>query len=482
MTIFELGNGQWNLPGLRSLLEDILAHDTSLTDFEVKHPFERIGQKTMLLNGWKIIEGGDTQRILLSIEDITEQRQFEAERAYLLTQERLARQEAEIANRAKDDFLSNLSHELRNPLTAIIGWAQLLRAHQLEQTKIDRGLEVIYRSAKAQSQLIEDMLDLSRIASGKLHLNSQQLDLVSVVNTAIESVQPTANSKAIQLGAHLNPTTLVGDSDRLGQVLWNLLTNAIKFTPTGGRVDVTLAVVETFAEIRVSDTGRGIGTELLPHIFDRFRQGDSSSSKSTQGLGLGLSIVRQIVELHGGTVRAQSGGEGLGTSIIIQLPLAAVASDLAPVVTTQIQDSLPILTQAVFSLSDLRILVVDDEVDILDLLKDILENAGAQVTIAHSTQEAIATMVRSGDKYDALLADIGMPEEDGFALIHQVRTFDVGSGGQIPAAAITAYASDRDKQRAIAAGFQVHLAKPIDPAQLIEMVATLTGRMGTTNN
>jgi two-component system, chemotaxis family, CheB/CheR fusion protein len=490
-TLFELGNGQWNIPGLRSHLEDILHNDTILTDFEVEHSFERIGHKKMLLNAWKIIAAGDTQRILLSIADITQQRQFETERAYLLTQERLARQEAEIANRAKDEFLANLSHELRNPLTAIIGWAQLLRAHQLEQTKIDRGLEVIYRSAKAQSQLIEDMLDLSRIASGKLHLDPQQLDLVSVVNTAIESVQLAATAKAIQFSVHLTPTKLaeplldariVGDSDRLGQVLWNLLTNAIKFTPTGGRIDVTLAVIETFAEIRVSDTGQGISAELLPHIFDRFRQGDSSSSKSTQGLGLGLSIVGQIVELHGGTVRAESGGEGLGTTMVIQLPSSAVPGDLAPVATPQISDGLPILTLAVFSLSDLRILVVDDEVDILDLLKYILENAGAQVTIAHSTQEAIATMVRSGGKYDALLADIGMPEEDGFALIHQMRTFDLASGGQIPAAAITAYASDRDKQLAIAAGFQVHLAKPIDPAQLIQMVATLTGRMSTNNN
>lgn len=478
--LFELGNGQWNLPGLRSHLEDILHNDTILTDFEVEHSFERIGHKKMLLNGWKIIESGDTHRILLSIADITQQRQFEAERAYLLTQERLARQEAETANRAKDDFLSNLSHELRNPLTAIIGWSQLLRSHKLEQARIDRGLEVIYRSAKAQSQLIEDMLDLSRIASGKLHLDMQQFDLVSVVNTTIESVQFAATARAIQLSVNLTPTMILGDVDRMGQVLWNLLTNAIKFTPIGGRVEIALATVGTHAEIRVSDTGQGIGPELLPHIFDRFRQGDSSSSKSTQGLGLGLSIVRMIVELHGGSVRAESGGEELGTTIVIQLPLTAVANNLAPVVITQISNGLPV-TQAVLSLEGLRILVVDDEVDILELMKYVLENAGAQVTIVNSTQAAIAAL-RSGGKYDALLADIGMPTEDGFALIRQVRTFDVGSGGQIPAAAITAYASDRHKQLAIAAGFQVHLAKPVDPAQLIQIVAILTGRMNTNNN
>jgi two-component system, chemotaxis family, CheB/CheR fusion protein len=473
MTIFELGNGQWNLPGLRSHLEDILAQDRIMSNFEVEHLFDRIGQKTLLLNAWKMIEAGDTQRILLSISDITVQRQFETERAYLLTQEQLARQEAEIANHAKDDFLSNLSHELRNPLTAIIGWAQLLRAHQLEQTKIDRGLEVIYRSAKAQSQLIEDMLDLSRIASGKLHLDLQQLDLVSVVNMAIESVQLAATVKGIQIGANLTPVTILGDTDRLGQVLWNLLTNAIKFTPTGGRVDVTLATVGTYAEICVSDTGQGIGAELLPHIFDRFRQGDSSSSKSTQGLGLGLSIVQTIVELHGGIVEAESGGEGLGTKVVIRLPLAAVASDLAPVAMTKSSNGISIATPEETSLAGLRILVVDDEADILELMKYILENVGAQVTIAHSTQEAISAL--GGGKYDALLADIGMPIEDGFALIRRVRTFDAASGGQIPAAAITAYASDKDKQIAIAAGFQVHLAKPIDPTELIQMVATLTG-------
>jgi two-component system, chemotaxis family, CheB/CheR fusion protein len=479
-TIFELGNGQWNIPGLRSRLEDILAHDTILSNFEVEHSFDQIGQKTMLLNALKIIAIGDTQRILLSIEDITERKQFEAERAHLLTQEQLARNQADTANRAKDDFLSNLSHELRNPLTAIIGWAQLLRAHKLEQTKTDRGLEVIYRSAKAQSQLIEDMLDLSRITSGKLHLDSQQLDLVAVIHNAIESVQLAATAKTIQIGTNLAPTVILGDIDRLGQVLWNLLTNAIKFTPTGGRVDVTLEIVQTYAQIRVTDTGQGISTELLPHIFDRFRQGDSSSSKSTQGLGLGLSIVRTIVELHGGTVRAESEGEGLGTTIFIQLPLAEVQSDLAPVAIAHRSIGLPILTQEVSSLAGLRILVVDDEVDILDLLKYVLENVGAQVTIVNSTQEAIAAL-GSGSKYDALLADIGMPTEDGFALIRRVRSFDLAGGGQIPAAAITAYASDRDKQLAIAAGFQVHLAKPIDPAQLIQMVATLTRRTSINN-
>jgi two-component system, chemotaxis family, CheB/CheR fusion protein len=468
-TIFELGNGQWNIPGLRSILEDIINHDTVLENLEVEHLFDRIGRKTMLLNALKIIAVGDTPRILLSIEDITARKQLESERSQLLTQEQAARQEAETANRAKDDFLSNLSHELRNPLTAIIGWAQLLQAHELDDATVTRGLATIYRSAKAQSQLIEDMLDLSRIANGKLHLNLLRLDLVTLVNGAIESVQLAADAKSIQLAANLTPIEIIGDIDRLGQVLWNLLTNAIKFTPTGGRVEIALATVQNHAQIRVSDTGQGMGTDLLLHVFDRFHQGDSSSTKSTHGLGLGLSIVEQIVELHGGTVRAESAGEGQGTTLVIQLPLANAPSELALITE-------PIVTPAVYSLAGSNILAVDDEVDILDLMKFILENVGAEVTIVASAQAAIATLLASPGKYDALLADIGMPEEDGYALIRQVRALATGSGGQIPAAAITAYVSNRERQRAIDAGFQVHLAKPIDPTQLIQMVAYLTGR------
>jgi two-component system, chemotaxis family, CheB/CheR fusion protein len=471
-TIFELGNGQWNIPGLRSILEDILASNTILTNLEVEHSFEKIGQKTMLLNALKIIAVGDTPRILLSIEDITDRQQFEAERAHLLTLEQLARQAAETANRAKDDFLSNLSHELRNPLTAIIGWAQLLQSHKLDPTRIERGLEVIYRSAKAQSQLIEDMLDLSRIASGKLHLNPVKLDLVSIVNIAIESVELAAKAKSIEITSNLTPVIIIGDIDRLGQVLWNLLTNAIKFTPTGGRVNITLTIVQTYAQISVSDTGQGMGTELLLRIFDRFHQGDSSSSKSTHGLGLGLSIVRHIVELHGGNVRAESAGEGRGTTLIIQLPLD-LTPDRAPIVAEPV--NVPI--QETSSLAGLQLLAVDDEMDILDLMKYILETAGAEVTTKSSAKEAIAALRASEGKYDALLADIGMPEEDGFALIQQVRALAAEMGGQIPAAAITAYVSDRERQRAIDAGFQVHLAKPVYPAQLIQMVANLTGRV-----
>ena len=308
--LFDLGNGQWNIPGLRSLLEDVFTNDAVLQSFEVEHQFDRIGQKTMLLNALKLLEAGEAQRLLLSIEDITERKLFETERSQLLTQEQSARQEAETANRAKDEFLSNLSHELRNPLNTMLGWAQILRRRQLNEPAVSRALEVIERSARAQSQLIEDMLDLSRITSGKLHLNAHLLDLVSVVAPAIESVQLAAEAKGIQLVSQLTSTTIMGDADRLQQVLWNLLTNAIKFTPNEGRVEISLEAMQTHAEIRVSDTGQGMSAELLPYVFDRFRQGNSSTTKGSQGLGLGLSIVRQLAPLLAARCRQTAPAKG----------------------------------------------------------------------------------------------------------------------------------------------------------------------------
>ncbi|OYD92506.1 ATPase [Nostoc sp. 'Peltigera membranacea cyanobiont' 210A] len=484
--IFELGNGQWNLPGLRSLLEDILANDTNIQNLEIEHRFEQIGQKTMLLNGWKIIQQGEAQMILLAIEDISDAKQFELERSKLLAQEQSARQQAETANRAKDEFLSNLSHELRNPLNIILGWAQLFRNRDLDSSAVTRAWEVVERSAKVQAQLIDDMLDVSRITSGKLHLNTRLIDLVSVVDAAIESVQLSAEAKGIQIISQLNSATVVGDFDRLQQVLWNLLTNAIKFTPADGRVGIMLEAVYSHAEIRVSDTGIGISADLLPYIFDRFRQGDSSSSKTTQGLGLGLSIVRHLIELHGGTVQAQSPGEGLGTTILVRLPLRSMPleitppTDLEPIILSETQHTLNGKNPSL-SLEGLCILAVDDQADSRDLIKSMLENFGAEVVIVTSAREAIAALTESPGKYDVLLADIGMPGEDGYSLIRQVRELEAEAGGQIPAAAITAYATEQERQRAIDAGFQTHLAKPIDLTQLVLMIADLSGR-GTDNS
>lgn len=480
--IFELGNGQWNLPGLRSLLENILANDISIQNWELEHRFERIGQKTMLLNGWKIIQEGDAQMILLAIEDITERKQFELERSKVLAQEQSARQQAQTANRTKDEFLSNLSHELRNPLNTILGWAQLFRTRELDKATVTRAWEVIERSARVQAQLIDDLLDVSRITSGKLHLNTRLIDLVSVINTAIQSVQLSAEMKTIEIVSHLNSAMIIGDFERLQQVLWNLFSNAIKFTPSGGRLEITLEPVDTHAQIRVSDTGIGISADLLPYVFDRFRQADSSSSKTSQGLGLGLSIVRHLVELHGGTVQAQSPGEAEGTTMIVRLPLRSTPPEitapsyLEPSVLSGTLDKLngkmPSLT-----FEGLCILAVDDQADSRDLIKWMLEEYGAEVVMVTSARKAIAALTESPSKYDVLLADIGMPEEDGLSLIRQVRKLDPLAGGKIPAAAITAYATEQERQIAISAGFQMHLAKPIDLTQLVLMVANLSGRV-----
>uniref|UniRef100_A0A7C3KDA8 Response regulator n=1 Tax=Oscillatoriales cyanobacterium SpSt-418 TaxID=2282169 RepID=A0A7C3KDA8_9CYAN len=496
--LFDLGNGQWNIPGLRSLLENVLISQTSLHNFEVEHDFERIGHKVMLLNAWRIVQTEETQRILLAIEDITARKQFEIERTQLLRQEQAARQQAEAANRAKDEFLSNLSHELRNPLNTMLGWLQLLHTRQLDEKNVARALEVIELSAKAQFQLIEDMLDLSRITSGRLNLNTQLLDLSSIVSLAIESVQPTAEAKTIQIVAQLENITVLGDSDRLQQVLWNLLTNAIKFTPTGGRIEITVASVQDYAEIRVSDTGQGIPADLLPYIFDRFWQGDSSTTKRKHGLGLGLSIVRHIIELHGGTVQAESLGEGQGTTILVRLPLQPSTSPealspspaenspldaptprLGSPLTTDLELSRAeeAVAQLTPSLAGLHILVVDDEVNNLQVMKYVLETAGADVVTATSVSEAIALLRAAPDRYDALLSDVGMPDEDGFTLIRQVREMDAIAGRQIPAMVITGYVSQQEQQQAFDAGFQQYLAKPFELTQLIWMVARLVGRI-----
>jgi len=480
--IFELGNGQWNLPGLQQILEDILVNDTTIENLEVEHYFEHIGKKTMLLNGWKIIQQGDAQKILLAIEDISDRKHFELERSNLLAQEQLAREQAQIANRAKDEFLSNLSHELRNPLNTILGWAQLFRTRDLDSSAVNRGWEVVERSAKVQAKLIDDLLDISRITSGKLHLNTRLIDLVSVVDATIESIKFAAEAKSIQIVSQLNSAIVVGDSDRLQQVLWNLLSNAIKFTPADGRVGIILQAVNNHAQIQVSDTGIGIRADLLPYVFERFRQGNSSSSKTSPGLGLGLSIARHLVELHGGTIQAQSLGEGKGTTITVRLPLRSMPPEITPpsylepsVVSSPV-DTLDGKTSS-FTLEGLCILAVDDQLDSHDLIKWMLEDFGVEVVVVTSAREAIAALTESPGKYDVLLADIGMPDEDGISLIRQVRALEAEAGGQIPAAAITAYVTQQEQQRAIDAGFQMHLAKPIELIELVLMIANLSGRI-----
>ena len=475
ISLFELGNGQWNIPKLRSILADILVNDVELHNFELEHVFEQIGQKTMLLNACKLQREDQDMMILLSIEDITSRKQFEKERSQLLMQEQLARQQAENSNRAKDEFLANLSHELRNPLTPILGWAKLLRSGKLNEAAVTRALEVIERSAIAQTQLIEDILDISRITSGKLHLDTSPMDLLVVVQSAIDGVQLSADAKNIKIFAELSSATVLGDADRLQQVLWNLLSNSIKFTPSGGRVEIVLEAIESQAQIRVIDTGKGIKPDFLPYIFDRFHQADSSTTKTNQGLGLGLSIVRHLVELHGGTVGAESPGEGQGTTMTVRLPLVSIPQELTP--PSDVEPTvftLPLNTSkdGVTSLEGLQILSVDDDIDTRELLQFVLEDYGAEVLTVGSVKEAIAALTENLDKYDILISDIGMPEEDGYSLMQQVRSLDA-KAGNIPAIALTAYASDGERQKAIDAGFNQHIAKPVKPAQLALIIADL---------
>ncbi|TAG86442.1 MAG: response regulator [Oscillatoriales cyanobacterium] len=479
ISLFELGNGQWNIPQLRSILEDILVSDVQLQNFELNHVFEQIGQKTMLLNACKLQREDQALMILLSIEDITDRKQFEIERSQLLQQEQSARQQAESSNRAKDEFLANLSHELRNPLTPILGWAKLLRSGKLNEAMASRGIDVIERSAIAQTQLIEDILDISRITSGKLNLDTSPIDLVVVAQSAIEGVQLSADVKNIQMVAQLSSATVLGDANRLQQVLWNLLSNSIKFTPSGGRVEIVLEAIDNHAQIRVSDTGKGILAEFLPYIFDRFHQGDSSTTKVNQGLGLGLSIVRHLVELHGGTVQAESPGEGQGTVITMRLPLVSMPQELIPpsdLEPTAFTLPLNSSKDPVRCLEGLHILSVDDDIDTRELLKFVLEDCGAEVLTVGSAKEAIAVLTENLDKYDVLISDIGMPEEDGYSLMEQVQTLATEAGGKIIAIALTAYASDKERQKAIDSGFDKHIAKPVQPIQLALIIADLIAK------
>ncbi|MBD2677440.1 MULTISPECIES: chemotaxis protein CheB [Nostoc] len=480
--IFEIGNGQWNIPQLRSLLEEILTNKSQIQDFEVEHNFELIGQKTMRLNGRKMPEIDGTQLILLAIEDITQFKQWEAERAHLLTEEQLARTAAETANRSKDEFLSMLSHELRNPLNALLGWAQLLRSHKLDEETITQGLQAIEHSAKVQAQLIEDLLDISRITSGQLRLDLELIELSIVVESALNLVSLSAESKNIQIESRLEPSTrkILGDAVRLQQVILNLLSNAIKFTPSGGRIEVLLEYIGEEAQIQVNDTGKGIKADFLPYVFDRFRQADSSKTRSNPGLGLGLSIVRHVVELHGGVVEAHSPGEGQGATFIVKLPLqsnleeSSVSNAPERVISTQ---QLALSGDDMPSLDGLRVLLVDDELHVRELFTTVLEISGVEVTAVASAREALSILMRNPGGYDLLLSDINMPEEDGYTLIHQVRALSVEQGGQIPALAITAHAKDEELTEALSRGFQAHLAKPVDQTQLLILIACLTGRI-----
>jgi signal transduction histidine kinase/CheY-like chemotaxis protein len=392
----------------------------------------------------------------------------EEKRIQMLAREQEARQQAETANRIKDEFLAVLSHELRSPLNPILGWSKLLRNGKLNAAKTAQALEIIERNAQLQSQLIEDLLDVSRILRGKLSLNMAPVNLASTIKAALETVRLAAEAKSIQIQTVFDQTIgqVLGDAARLQQVIWNLLTNAVKFTPEGGRVEILLQPIGSQAQIQVKDTGKGISPDFLPHVFEYFRQADATTTRTFGGLGLGLAIVRHLVELHGGTVQVDSPGEGQGATFTVKLPLIkdksgrhkaeGNSSPLAP-------ESSP--------LTGIRVMVVDDDTDSREFIAFVIEQLGAQVSTVASAGEALKALKRS--QPNILLSDIGMPNMDGYMLMRQIRAMPPEQGGQILAIALTAYAGEIDRQQALEAGFQHHLAKPVEPNELVKVILNL---------
>ncbi len=478
---------KWALEGKVSVLSQALhRYLIAMPAVSAEHGQEQMQQAVRIS---PLSHEGVVIGTLTIIDDVTERVRREAElqsqieeRSRLLSSEKLARNEAERANRLKDEFLATVSHELRNPLNAILGWAHMLRLGKLAPGNAERAVETIYRNAKSQAQLVSDLLDVSRIISGKLRLDIRTVDLISIINAAIDSIRPAADAKSIRLQAILDPLAgpISGDADRLQQIVWNLLTNAVKFTPKSGRIQVQLRRVNSQVEIVVSDSGVGISKEFLPHVFDRFRQADASTTRIHGGLGLGLSIVHQLVDLHGGSVSVHSEGEGKGATFTITLPFVGVVSDqkgaepLPPSNPDEVTtfDGLP-------SLQGLKVLVVDDEADTRELICEVLKEVGSEVITCRSVAEALAALEQH--KPDILISDLGMPDEDGYSLISKIRALPSEQGGHIPAAALTAYARAEDRLRVLRSGFQFHLPKPVDSAELVTVVASLAGRAYNTN-
>jgi CheY-like chemotaxis protein/nitrogen-specific signal transduction histidine kinase len=411
--------------------------------------------------------------------DVTGQPNLLYERDQLMQAEWAARAEAERASRTKDEFLATLGHELRTPLNAILGWTTLLEREQLSADAAE-GVEVIARNARVQKQLIEDLLDMSRIISGKIRLDVQRVDVAAVIEAALATVRPAADAKGVRLHVTLDPLAgpVKGDPGRLQQVVWNLLSNAIKFTPKGGRVQVFLERVNSHIEVTVADNGNGIRPEFLPHVFDRFRQADSSTSRRHGGLGLGLSIVKQLVELHGGMVRAKSPGEGLGATFVVDLPLMPLhelpGDGEKPRAHPAAQGPLAEVLRDAQDLTAVTVLVVDDEPDARELVRRLLEDCGATVHTAGSADEAVAAL--RSRAVSVMVSDIGMPAVDGYELIRRVRALPEKDRAAVPAAAVTAFARPEDRMRAMLAGYDLHLAKPIEPVELVVAVAALARR------
>jgi signal transduction histidine kinase/CheY-like chemotaxis protein len=473
---------KWALEGqVRVLSQALHSYLISMPAVSIDQGFAQMQQAVRIS---PLNHDGRVIGTLTVIEDVTERVAREAElqsqieaRSRLLASEKLARSEAERANRLKDDFLATISHELRNPLNAIMGWAHMMRSGKLTEANAERAVDTIYRNAKSQAQLVADLLDVSRIISGKLLLDVRTIDLISIVNAAIDSTRPAAEAKGIRLQTVLDPDAgpISGDADRMQQIVWNLLTNAVKFTPKGGRIQLRVQRIDSHVEIIVSDSGVGISKEFLPYVFDRFRQADASTTRIHGGLGLGLSIVHQLVDLHGGSVTVHSEGEGKGATFTISLPFVGVIS-----ATKEVEPALPAQHDAITpfeglpSLAGLKVLVVDDEADTRELIREVLKECGSEVVTSRSAAEALEAIEQH--KPDILISDLGMPDEDGYSLISKIRALPAEQGGQIPAAALTAYARAEDRMRVLRSGFQFHLPKPVDAAELVTVIASLAGR------
>lgn len=478
----ELGNG-WSQAVHPDDFERCIATAASSLDSRATYSMEyrlrhHSGEYRWLLDNGIPLYGlnGQFTGYIGSCIDIHDRKQAEQEREKTVSAQQAALAESEHANRMKDEFLSTLSHELRTPLNAILGWSQLLRSEDMPPEEIHAGLETIERNARVQTQIIDDLLDMNRIISGKVRLDIQKVDLSQVISDALETVRHGAEAKGIRLQQVLDPLAgpVSGDPSRLQQVVWNLLSNAIKFTGKGGRIQILLERVNSHVEITVSDTGQGISPEFLPLVFERFRQADSSTRRKHGGLGLGLAIVKHLTELHGGAVRAKSPGVNQGATFSIALPLTVVQhrddpQERQPKVQGAEQEFNPP------SLKGVKVLVVDDEPDARELVRRVLESAEATVITVGSAQEALERLIQ--DRPDVLVSDIGMPDEDGYDLIRRVRALGQDNGGATPALALTAFARSEDRQRAFMAGFQLHVAKPVEPSELVAVVASLAGKI-----
>jgi PAS domain S-box-containing protein len=417
-----------------------------------------------------------TERAERLVLGIASQAGVAIDNARLYEAAQAARAQAERMSEMKDEFLATLSHELRTPLSAILGWSQVLRRGKVDGAQFSHALDVIERNARVQTELIEDLLDMSRITSGKVRLDIQPLQPIAFVEAALQTVSPAADARGIRLEKILDPTAgpVSGDPNRLQQVVWNLLSNAIKFTPREGRVQVVLERVNSHIEISVADTGIGIGPEFLPHVFERFRQADATTTRKYGGLGLGLSIVKHLVELHGGTVRVTSAGEGLGATFAVRLPLSAVrrVDEAEPRRHPRSSPKEAPQDYRVADLSGLRVLVVDDEADARELLRQVLADCGAEVLAAAGAAQALELL--RGEPVQVLVSDLGMPDMDGYELLKRVRAM----GERLPAIALTAFARSEDRTRALRSGFLVHVAKPVEPSELVATVAAVAGRAG----